>query len=96
MWSGCFSNVLILYIHLWRAGAEEQMDRSGRRCLQEQLWYRECLAGTPALAATGMALAAGSTVYGALVCWDHDINLFIIDYLSLCQGTLGFEMLCES
>lgn len=56
------------------------MDRSGRRCLQEQLWYQECLAGTPALAATGMALAAGSTVHGALVCWDHDINLLSIIY----------------
>lgn len=44
----------------------------------------------------GMALGAGSSVCGALVCRDHDINLFIIHYLSLYQDTLDFKMLCES
>lgn len=69
---------------------------SGRRCLQEHLWHLDHLAGTPALAAIGMALGAGSSVCRALVCRDHDIHLFIIYYLSLCQDLLGFKMLCES
>lgn len=51
---------------------------SGRRCLQEHLWHPDCLAGTAALAAIGMALGAGSSVCRALVCRDHYTNLFII------------------